>query len=119
MYSQSAAIDAVAERIAFRGVPSFFKGNCNSASQGGAASYAEAGWHLSANLAGLVPYDCTLDQWGARVDELCEHLSKGDGDRALWWFLMHFPACMQLVPERRRQSFMVGVQRAFEDERIT
>jgi hypothetical protein len=109
---------AVAERIAFRGVPSFFKGNCNSASQGGAASYAEAGWHLSANLAGLVPYDATLDQWCACVDELREHLSNGDGDQALRWFLTYFPGCMRLVPERRRQSFMVGVRRAFEDERI-
>ena len=100
------------------GIPSFFRNCCREASSGG-EGYAIAAYHLCLHLDSEYPYDLELDEWSAEVDRLLKLLS-GDDDEGVWrWFTAHYPRAMKLVPRRRRQQFVVGVKRAWEDERIT
>ena len=36
-------------------------------------------------------------------------------DAILSWFDDHFPACMELVPQQRRDQFLAGVLRAVDE----
>jgi hypothetical protein len=101
------------------GVPGFFLAACHTAAQGGANSYASAGWHLANSVGGEVPYDVELDEWVDEV-EVLQKLAAVDDRRAVWdWFAAHYPKAMALIPARRRDQFVAGVRRAWEDGRIT
>jgi len=51
------------------GVPTFFRGCCYEASQGGAKTYRNAAWHLAIHLNDQVPYDTELDDWQNHIEE--------------------------------------------------
>ena len=94
--------------------PSFFRGHVQQA----AASdhgYAEAGYHLAIHARGLV----FGDVHDAVIDALDRALSSTDVAKDIWaWFHIALPRCVALVPTSARESFIAGVMRAAEDERV-
>lgn len=57
------------------------------------------------------------DGTGDAVDGLKELLAKEDSQAVWAWFKRYFPKCMELVPARRREQFVAGVQKTHEDDR--
>ncbi len=100
------------------GVPSFFRGCCLEAQRGGENGYANAAWHLSGALGSQIPYDIEDDDWADQIDALKGLIKDEDGEGVWSWFKRHYPKCMQLVPTRRREQFVSGVYRAYQDGRI-
>jgi len=103
----------------FGGVPTYFRASCYEARAGGSAGYDVPGLHLSRHVTHQVPDDVgSEDEWESMVDELRFAAASGDDDAVWSWFLIHYPRCMELVPPRRRASFLQGVYRAHERELI-
>ena len=101
------------------GIPTFFRAACLTASHGGPHGYASAGWHLANSLGTQMPYDLNEDEWAEEISIL-QTFAAEDERTAIWnWFVAHFPKAMNLVPARRRDRFVKGVRRAWEEERIT
>jgi hypothetical protein len=100
------------------GVPTFFRACCMTAASGGESGYASPGWHLASAVGSQIPYDLDLDEWEQEVDALKELLADGDDEGAWDWFKRHYPKCMALVPTRRRDQFVQGVRRAYDEDRI-
>lgn len=96
----------------FRSVPSFFRKCCATASAGRQPSYADAGYHLTLHIAALEPYEAEEGQWVSEVRELWNLASSQNEAEVLRWFLARFPACMGMVPKRRRQNFVAGIYQA-------
>ena len=105
-------------RNAHSGVPTFFKACCYEASQGGSFGYDHPGFHLANALNTEIPYELDYDEWNSELVTLTELLSGNDIDGIWQWFCEQFPKCMKLIPERRKQQFVTGVIRAYEDDRI-
>ena len=101
------------------GTPSFFRAACHTAAQGGASGYASAGWHLATSVGGESPYDLELDDWVEEIDVLLGLAAEDDRDGVWAWFARHYPKAMTLVPARRRDRFVEGVLRAWEEGRIS
>lgn len=100
------------------GIPNFFRAACHTAAQGGSSGYASAGWHLANSLGTQLPYDLDEDEWAEEIEGLQTFAAEDDG-RAIWdWFVAHFPKAMTLVPAQRRDRFVEGVRRAWEEGRI-
>jgi hypothetical protein len=76
------------------------------------------GWHLANSLGTQVPYDVELDEWAEEVDALCKLAAEEDRSAIRGWFEQHFPAAMELVPTRRRDQFVSGVIKAWDDGRV-
>jgi hypothetical protein len=103
------------------GVPTYFRASCAEASRGGASGYDAAAWHLCIHLDNEQPYDLSTDEWADRIRELDQMLSKRfsrDEEAIIGWFERHYPKCMELVPARRRETFLRGVYQAWEEGRI-
>lgn len=100
------------------GVPSFFRCRCFEAAEGGKFSYSDAAWHLSIHLRGQIPDGFDEDEWDREIEGLAEHLKLDDGDAVLKWFDEYYPRCMELVPSRRRQQFLKGVELAYGQRRL-
>jgi uncharacterized protein (DUF1778 family) len=100
------------------GVPRFFKYGCLEASQGGTNTYATPAWHLAIHLDEQIPYDADEDEWANEIDKLQNLCAKEDEDAIWQWFTDHYPKCMELVPDRRKDQFVKGILRAYEDDRI-
>ena len=100
------------------GIPKYFAILCREARNGGTHGYDGPAFHLAIHVHDESPDDVTWEEWQdecARLNELCR---AGD-DRGVWkWFRRHYPASMKLVPPRRKQQFLKGVYKAFEEERI-
>lgn len=101
------------------GVPTFFRALCFEASHGGASGYEGAARALAGAIAGSqAPYDVEDDEWEQEIAVL-KGLLKNDDEVGVWiWFRRHYPACIKLVPVRRREQFVAGVRRAYEKDRI-
>jgi hypothetical protein len=100
------------------GVPSFFRAGCWEASRGGTNTYADAAWHLASAVSNEIPYDIENDDWSTEVDKLLEACAQESEDDIWGWFSLHYPKCMKLIPVRRRDQFVKGVLKAYEDGRI-
>jgi len=101
----------------FCGVPTFFRAHCWIASRGGRESYSSAGYHLAIHLGSLKSFDYEDPaQFEARLEYLRALLIAADRKAAIRWFVEEYPACMSLVPRRRRQVFLDGVLSALEKE---
>ncbi len=108
----------------FRGVPSFFRGLCREARNGGRGGYKTAGHELARHVGDLVEgYDPE-----AKLDELAGLLFprrtddpnkiayvRRDDDALLVWFRREFPRCIDLVPPRRRGKFLEGIYEAADE----
>ena len=99
------------------GVPSFFRACCFEAANGG-GGYSVPGWHLANALGSQIPYDLEVDEWQAEIKTLRDLLANENGEEVWTWFKRHFPKCMALVPTRRREQFVAGVQGAYEEGRV-
>ncbi|MBI1743883.1 DUF1778 domain-containing protein [Candidatus Acetothermia bacterium] len=99
----------------FRGVPRFFQALCEEAKRGGTSGYKDAGWHLGLHVSGLVEAEDD-DEREKKLTQLRDLLDDEDWDGLEAWFVREFPKCMALVPKRRRQQFLQGVD-AVDQER--
>ena len=99
-------------------MPSFFRAGCLEASQGGTNTYATPAWHLAIHLDQQSPYDVDQDEWSNEIDKLLELCAKEDEGTIWQWFTDHYPKCMELVPDRRKDQFVKGILQAYEDDRI-
>ena len=100
------------------GVPTFFRACCHEAQQGGKNGYSNAGWHLTNAIGNECPYDLELDDWQQEVQKLHSLLAADDTEGVWEWCTRHYPTCMKLVPYRRRDQFVAGVRRAYDDGRV-
>lgn len=117
--TQTAAAPQHPQAKPFRGLPAFFRACCREASIGGGNSYRVPGWHLAIHLDALESYDYEEPgEFEARIVLLCSLLESGDRKAVLAWLIEEYPRCMQLVPARRRQSFLNGIFDAWEEGRI-
>ena len=106
--------------MGFKGVPTFFRAGCFTASQGGANGYFDVGWHLGLNTAELL--DTTADHLDLvmeKLDELRTLLDEQNEEAIIDWYERQFPSCMEWVPERRRSQFVKGVLAIDEDRTVT
>ena len=122
-------LDRTQPQAVFGGVPSFFAACCWDASRCGPQSlgvgYSHPAYELTRGLRRQVPYDCDYDEWPCIVDGLAETYMEScvehpgydaDADaRILDWYCQHFPKCMEMVPRRRRYTFLAGVYAAIRD----
>ena len=101
------------------GVPKHFALHCVEARRGGANGYATAAYHLAMHVYTEHRWDVAWGAWKqecARLNGLC----RDQDDQGTWeWFRDHYPQCMTLVPERRKQQFLKGVYQAHEEGRIS
>lgn len=104
----------------FDGVPTFFRVCCLFAQhewddRGRHAEYSRAGLHLGRALHRLAPYSPDEGDWEAEVNELYSFLEAKDFRRAMKWLVVHYPACLALVPDRQRprRVFLKGVYLAW------
>jgi hypothetical protein len=103
-------------KTAFGGIPGFFRASIEEAKRGGSGGYETAGWQLANSLDSTIAGDLTLAQWQREIGALMKEI---DDDDAVWaWFSSKFPKCMGLVPTRRKDQFLAGVRRAYEEERF-
>lgn len=101
-------------RTASGACPSYFKAQCRSAAQGG-PGYRAAGYQLAGGLHDLSPYDVSVAEWLARLDDL-ENKLDSEQD-VIAWFKANLPRCIALVPPRRRSAFVAGLIEGIEATR--
>jgi hypothetical protein len=100
------------------GVPPYFRASCVEAENGGAAGYAIPGWHIAAGVGAQRPDDIGPDAWEREIDALKALIANRDDEGVWLWFQQHFPKYMALIPARRREQFLYGARRAYEDDVI-
>ena len=116
--------------------PSFFVCVCRTASSSG-GSYAGPGYSLAIHVRELIADDVGADV-AAKLNQFIERAGEALGsveewtfeeavanetmsavlDEAWEWFGATVPRCMELVPARRKQTFMRGVFRAMQQSAI-
>jgi hypothetical protein len=113
------ALARVAPRPALRktsgACPTFFKATCWEASRGGGHGYDWAGRKLIGCASSLIAADTTEEQ-DEKVKELTGLISARNDDLVLAWFDRELPRCMELIPQRRRASFLAGVYTQFKED---
>jgi hypothetical protein len=96
--------------------PTFFRACCFEASRqnahGHRVGYDHPGYQLTVNLEGLGPYEVEPEEWSKAIDGLVDLLQAADDYAILEWFCEWLPRCMELVPRRRRKTFLRGVYEA-------
>ena len=102
----------------FRGVPSFFRACCQTAAQGGSATYKGPGYHLAIHTEELCEPQDDQEEVGRKLDELRAVVDDDDDAAIVAWYRREFPRCMQYVPSKRRVQFAAGVKFAREKERL-
>jgi hypothetical protein len=98
--------------------PTWFLATCHEAGRGGANTYAWAGHKLLGSIASEMSYEYDDEEWNAKLDELEALLDANDDHGVLAWFDRELPRCMKLVPRRRRQQFLKGLNERFKEEGI-
>jgi len=100
------------------GVPSYFRARCFEASKRLNGDYSTVGYHWAVHLESECPYDSEDGDWEHKVTKLL-HFLETEQDENVWvWFREHFPKHAQHVRTRHKSQFLLGVKRAFEDERM-
>jgi hypothetical protein len=88
--------------------PAFFKMTCAEARRGGGHGYDWAGRKLIGCAASLIAAD-TTEELFEKFEELKGLIRDSNDDGVLDWFDRELPRCMELIPRRRRASFLAGV----------
>ena len=101
-----------------RGVPSFFRACCRTAAYGGGATYEEPGYQLAIHTAELCGLRDDVREVGRKLRELRAAVSRDHEDVIDGWYRREFPRCMELVSRKRRDQFVKGVRRAYEEKRL-
>ena len=111
-------VENVIVRPTHKGVPTFFRVLCLTASQGGTHSYQEAGYHLASTTDSEMPFETDEDEWAENLQELEDFIINQDRDGIWRWYRQTYTRAMALVPIRRKDSFVDGVLEAFEEGRL-
>jgi len=78
--------------------------------------YRDVGYLLAPRVKEFRPAHISVRSWLRQVRELAEHIHANDRAAVGGWVKKHYPALMQLVPQRRRKELVLGlVERARED----
>ena len=91
------------------------------AQRGGSGGYRRCGQELVRHARSLLDFNIPkteADELLAELDGLLATKGNLHGEReaAIFeWFLEVFPACMQLIPNRRAESFVTGVVEAWHE----
>jgi hypothetical protein len=97
-------------------VPAYFKACCWAVKHRTvSAGYERPGQELARRLATDRPSARGEDAWHAELQYLRRLIERADHAAALAWFDAHFPACMVLIPHRRRKAFLRGVCNVLQD----
>lgn len=107
-----------AARAAHGAVSTHFRSLCFEAANGGASGYGTAGWHLAASAGTGQPADTDAEEWERKIDALKALIANQDDEAAWEWFCHYFPKFMALIPARRREQFLYGVRRAYDEDLI-
>jgi hypothetical protein len=95
--------------------PAFFKMTCAEARRGGGHGYDWAGRKLIGCAASLIAADTTEERY-EKFEELKGLIGDRNNDGVLNWFDRELPRCMELIPRRRRASFLAGVYTEVEED---
>lgn len=116
MLSELPVISVPVPRFVHRGVPSYFRASCQTASFGGDDGYFTVGRTLASHVAGEVPYGLEDDEWFVEVETL-ETLLADNNDALIWqWLKVYLPRFMALIPTRRKARFIAGMKDIFQEE---
>lgn len=105
--------------------PAWFRAACQCAAQVGSQSYFGAGYELARHLQELLKDEPDTDDKLDELSKLVLPVLPGTAliwgelreDNLVWaWFWRELPACMKLVPVRRRKQFVAGVFAAVDDD---
>jgi len=100
------------------GVPGYFRTLCRQAEGGGRNGYATPGWYLAATVGSERPGTFSPEDWERQIDAFKALIANHDDDAVWEWLQHHCGRCMQLIPPRRREQFLHGVRRAYEEDLI-
>ena len=109
-------------RGSFTGVPTHFRGWCDTASQAGeSGGYQSVGRRFGGNLLGYVPHDLRDDEWLTLVRQMEMKFLRDDTD---WqglagWLRRHFPLAMRLIPTDRLDAFLAGFKESYDEGEMT
>jgi len=95
--------------------PAFFVRNVITA-KASRHGYAEAGFHLAIHMREIIEGEVDAFVVADLEDALRDHPEQL---HRIWsWMNRTLPCCMKLVPARRKDSFLRGVERALEEGRV-
>ena len=101
-----------------RGVPTYFRARCSESRRGRPNGYIDAGYHLALHLGSELPYDLEESDWLKEITHLKNMIAADDKNNSWIWFHDHLPKFMELVPNPRKEQFLLGVWKAYEEERL-
>lgn len=100
-----------------RGLPTHFRARCDEASQHG-GNYSNVGYHFASVLASEIPYDLEEEVWQEEITRMIAMLKAEENENVWNWFREHFPKCIDCIPGSRKNQFLNGVRKAYEEDRI-
>lgn len=92
-----------------RGVPTYFRAACSTASHGGAQGYRDVGRKFADSMPGELKAQGESGEPEHKLKELQARLDAKDFGGALAWFDREFPKFMALVPRAKRRQFTEGL----------
>ena len=95
--------------------PTLFKATCSEARRGGGHGYDRGGRYLIYYCPSLIAAD-TIEERKKKWGELADLIRARNDDGVLAWLDRELPRCMELIPQRRRASFLAGVYTAVEED---
>lgn len=99
--------------------PKYFQAWCWTASEGGAQGYMDVGFGLLQSLAGECPWEMEEADWFACLEDLGGLLESRESDKEIIdWFKKYLPRFIEMIPPRRRENFIEGMQLRFNEEGI-
>ena len=101
------------KRPTHHGVPRFFQGLCQTASQGGAQSYKWVGYTFGGATANEMPFDADSDQWENMLQEVQNYIESNNEEKIWLWYKQTYPEAMALIPAKRKESFVKGILEAY------
>jgi hypothetical protein len=114
------AAEAAEKRQGTNPFHKFIRNLSREATQGGASNYAKFGQGLACNLEILQPGSLitNVGEWWAclkELERLLFHKAHRDDAKVWAWFEERLPDFMKPIPTRRRDQFVQGVYRAWDD----
>lgn len=71
--------------------------------------YRDVGYLLAPRVKQFRPAHISVRSWFKQVAVLGEHIEANDKTAVKNWIREHYPALIQLVPERRRSELVLGL----------
>jgi hypothetical protein len=114
------AADAAENREDTNPFYKFIRNLSREATQGGASNYAKFGQGLAGSLEILQPGSVATTEgewWGClkELEQLLSRKARRDDAKVWAWFEGRLPDFMKPIPTRRRDQFVQGVYRAWDD----